>query len=198
MARQRHPSKYTRRGPGDDRVVLLDVDGVVADMSTFEHELARPAAARWPAFFSHLADAEVIASGFDLAWAVEGLGFTLVYSTTRPDHTHTGTRAWLTDHDLPAGRALLCRPHTMAWSSTAAEVKRSHCRLVRRQHPRWLRGFVADEAGIVDELAGEGLPALLAADLAGLGSRALGQVFDGTEQAPTAAHHHTSIASNSA
>jgi hypothetical protein len=198
MARQRHPSKYTRRGPGDDRVVLLDVDGVVADMSMFEHELARPAAARWPASFSHLADAEVNASGFDLAWAVEGLGFTLVYSTTRPDYTHTGTRAWLTDHDLPAGRALLCRPQTMAWSSTAAEVKRSHCRLVRRQHPQWLRGFVDDEAPIVDHFAGEGLPALLAADLAGLGSRALGQVFDGTEQARTAAHHHTSIASNSA
>ncbi|WP_455566872.1 LNS2 domain-containing protein [Rhodococcus wratislaviensis] len=49
---------------------------------------------------------EVIESGFDLAWAIERLGFTLVYLTTRPDYTHTGTRRWLTEHDLPTGRAL--------------------------------------------------------------------------------------------
>ncbi|MDJ0419849.1 LNS2 domain-containing protein [Rhodococcus opacus] len=48
----------------------------------------------------------MIESGFDLAWAIEGLGFTLVYSTNRPDYTHTGTRRWLTEHDLPTGRAL--------------------------------------------------------------------------------------------
>ncbi|MFD6060177.1 hypothetical protein ACFWG4_19520 [Rhodococcus wratislaviensis] len=48
----------------------------------------------------------MIESGFDLAWAIERLGFTLVYLTTRPDYTHTGTRRWLTEHDLPTGRAL--------------------------------------------------------------------------------------------
>lgn len=75
-------------------------------MSMFGCELERPAREWWPAFFSHIADAEVIESGFDLAWAIEGLGFTLVYSTNRPDYTHTGTRRWLTEHDLPTGRAL--------------------------------------------------------------------------------------------
>jgi hypothetical protein len=59
--------------------------------------------AAWQTFFDHLADAAVLADGRDLVAATATLGFTAVYSTTRPTFTVPVTRQWLADHDFPTG-----------------------------------------------------------------------------------------------
>lgn len=49
--------------PGDDRVVIIDIDGVLADLNAYESMLAvdeRPTEQRWEEFFAHIPDAAVI------------------------------------------------------------------------------------------------------------------------------------------
>jgi hypothetical protein len=120
---------------GDDRVVIIDIDGVLADLNAYESLLAvdeRPAEQRWEEFFAHIPDAAVIDTGYDLAWAIDGLGYTIVYSTTRPRYTRDASGLWLTDKDFPTGKALFTRPKTPAGlhPQPAWQTKLSHARAV--------------------------------------------------------------------
>ncbi len=178
-----HKGRYGRNRPNDDRVVMIDIDGVLADMSPFEATLTQddiPTRQRWREFFAHIPDAAVLAAGHDLAWAIDSLGYTLVYSSTRPSYTHAATRLWLAEQDFPAGRALLIRPTSepSGHPQPAAHIKRSHARAVTNKHPDWLRAFIDDDPDIVNELTGHDVPALAASELTELGVASLRQRLD--------------------
>lgn len=156
---------------------MLDVDGVLADLSAYNAVLVDeqiPPAQRWRDFFAHIPDAAVLSSGQDLAWALDGLGFTIVYSTTRPSYAHAPTRSWLAE-DFPAGRALLCRPASEFTEHTRQpwQIKLGHARAVTNRHPAWLKAFVDDDQDAVRRLTGSGVPAHDAAALAQLGVASL-------------------------
>ncbi len=157
---------------------MIDIDGVLADLSPHDEVLRDadiPAVQRWREFFAHIPDAAVIEAGHDLASAIESLGYTLVYSTTRPAYTRAATRLWLADRDFPAGRALLTRPTTefAQHPQTAWRIKRAHTRAVTNRQPAWLRAFIDDDADDLARLASEGIPVHDAAALRTLGVSAL-------------------------
>lgn len=173
--------------PGDDRVVIIDIDGVLADLSAYESLLAvdeRPAEQRWEEFFAHIPDAAVIDTGYDLAWAIAGLGYTIVYSTTRPHYTRDPSRLWLTTKDFPTGKAMFTRPKTPAGlhPQPAWQTKLSHARAVTHQHRAWLRAFIDDESAMLAKLTAAEIPAVDAHTLAGLTTTELRTALE----APTA------------
>lgn len=175
--------RYLHNGPADDRVVIFDIDGLLADLSAFQDELTRDDVAvqqRWRDFFAHIPDADVLDDGRDLAWAIAGLGFTIVYSTTRPAYTRTATGVWLTVSDFPVGRALLARPHreTAGHPQPALQIKLAHARAVTNKHPAWLRCFVDDDEAVVDRLTAQHVPASTGHALSALGVAALRRRLD--------------------
>ncbi|UZG59625.1 HAD family hydrolase [Rhodococcus opacus] len=155
-----------------ERVVVFDVDGGVADLSAFAHFLTvgdsggshRQA---WQRFFEHVGQAAVVEPGRDLVEAVAGLGFVVVYSTTRPVSYAGETRLWLGENGFLPGRALLCR--SRGDHRAAAGVKAGHCRAVGR----WLSAFVDDESETVDALRSGGVRAHSFEMLSGLRVREL-------------------------
>ncbi|MEV8236966.1 hypothetical protein AB0P23_17135 [Rhodococcus sp. NPDC077669] len=164
---------------------MIDIDGVLADMSAHDSVLADEAidpAQRWREFFAHVPDAAVLAGGHDLAWALHGLGFTIVYSTTRPAYALPATRAWLPEQDFPGGRAVLGRPASEYSQHTrqAWQIKLGHARAVINRHPAWLRGFVDDDPDAVRRLTDNGVRAHEADTLAQLGIASLRDRLDTT------------------
>lgn len=145
-------------GMGGAGMVVFDIDGGLADMSAFDAVLGpgpRPRAA-WQEFFSHLGEAAVVEAGRELVAAVAALGFTVIYSTTRPQFTVPATRAWLAEHGFPAGAALFSR-HGKNAGLPAITVKLQHCEVIRRRTRRgYLAAFVDDEPEIVTALREHG------------------------------------------
>lgn len=145
----------------------------MADLSAYESLLAvdeRPAEQRWEEFFAHIPDAAVIDTGYDLAWAIAGLGYTIVYSTTRPPYTRDASGLWLTTKDFPTGKAMFTRPKTPAGlhPQPAWQTKLSHAKAITHQHRAWLRAFIDDDPVMLAKLTAAGIPAVAAHTLAGL------------------------------
>jgi hypothetical protein len=158
-------------------VVLIDIDGVVADMTPFEEHLlpqdGDAAGARWRRFFAHVREAATIDGGVDLVHALHTAGVRIKYSTTRPAYAITGTVAWLKQHELPV-EAIFARgslrpgkgqrrfPHFDA----AHLIKQAHCAEMVDRHG--LVAFVDDESDIVDALRTAGYPAIHVNEAAGM------------------------------
>lgn len=72
-----------RPGP----TVVVDIDGVVADMHNFEGLIAAPSYADrdWKRFHTHFGEASLNRAGGKLVRALDSAGFTIAYSTTRLD-----------------------------------------------------------------------------------------------------------------
>ncbi|WP_244461518.1 hypothetical protein [Rhodococcus sp. ZPP] len=119
---------------GSERVVMFDIDGGLAGLSAFAHLLTDDSGGTrrqtWQQFFDNVGQAVVIEPGRDVVEAVAGLGFVVVYSTSRPASCAPQTRMWLEEKGFPPGRALLCRPR--GDHRPAVEVKAGHCRAVGR------------------------------------------------------------------
>ncbi|MCQ4117580.1 hypothetical protein [Rhodococcus tibetensis] len=73
---------------GNERVAIFDIDGGLADLSEFAHLLTDESEGSrrqaWQRFLDNVGQAAVVEPGRDLVEAVAGLGFVVVYSTTRP------------------------------------------------------------------------------------------------------------------
>ncbi|MHA4854986.1 HAD family hydrolase [Rhodococcus sp. MSC1_016] len=88
---------------GSERVVMFDLDGGLADLSEFADHLTVGVSGgnrrqAWQRFFEHVGQAAVIERGRDVMEAVAGLGFVVVYSTTRPVSSAERTRMWLSEN----------------------------------------------------------------------------------------------------
>lgn len=89
---------------GTTGVAVLDIDGVLADVShRLGHVQRRPK--DWDAFFAAMADDPVLEQGRDLARQL-ARDHAIVYLTGRPHRYAAVTRAWLDRHDLPAGHLM--------------------------------------------------------------------------------------------
>jgi hypothetical protein len=174
-----------------ERVVMFDIDGGMADMSAFAYLVADDESGGsrregWQRFFEHVGQAAVIEPGRDLVEAVAGMGFVVVYSTTRPVSYAEPTRMWLRENGFAPARALLCRAR--GDHRAAAEVKAGHCRAVGR----WLSGFVDDEPETVDMLRSRGVPAHTFDVLSGLRIREVRATLTaGPLGAPTGRGHRS-------
>jgi hypothetical protein len=137
-------------------VVMFDVDGGLADMSAFE-TILRTQPRPWAQFFKHAPHAAVVENGRHLVQETAALGYTVLYSTTRPCWVGAVTRAWLIEHDFPAGTLFTRTAREV--TTQAKDVKLRHCRSVfgRLRRAR-LAAYVDDEAKIVSIMRAYGMP----------------------------------------
>ncbi|MEY3734526.1 MAG: hypothetical protein RL347_1885 [Actinomycetota bacterium] len=87
---------------------VIDIDGVLADVSHRLHHLQGPRS-DWEAFFSGMSDDTVLESGVRAALDAAAAGLEIVYLTGRPERWRSDTIRWLDRHVLPSGR-LVMRP----------------------------------------------------------------------------------------
>jgi phosphoglycolate phosphatase-like HAD superfamily hydrolase len=96
-------------GPGASgsqrEVVVLDIDGVLADVRHRLHYLNRRPKA-WDAFFAAAGDDDLLAEGVAVARQAVA-GYRIVYLTGRPERIRRATADWLRRHQLPAGTLLM-------------------------------------------------------------------------------------------
>jgi hypothetical protein len=86
-------------------VVVLDIDGVLADVRHRLHFLAsRPKG--WDSFFAAAADDPLLAAGADVA-RLAATEYRIVYLTGRPERIRRATADWLAGHGLPSGSLLM-------------------------------------------------------------------------------------------
>ncbi|TQS42848.1 hypothetical protein [Cryptosporangium phraense] len=156
--------------------MLVDVDGVLADLRPFEHELSAGgetgARKRWTAFFAHIPEAGLIEAGAELVHALTAIGARVQYSTTRPYWAARATRDWMATRGLPAGYLYSRSPgngktgyvHSQFPTiGPAATIKAAHCAFV---HDRdGLGAFIDDEPDAVTTLRHSGYPAVLLSEL---------------------------------
>lgn len=156
-------------------IVLVDVDGVLADMSAFAGLLdagegGHVGAGHWRRFFQHAGDAALLDAGAELVHALHHVGARVQYSTTRPAYTVYRTLDWMSAHHLPAGKlygrgtrkTYGARPDFPA-VGPALDIKRAHCALVDDRHG--LTAFIDDEPDIVTGLHAAGYPGIHTSDL---------------------------------
>jgi hypothetical protein len=85
--------------------VVLDIDGVIADVRHRLHHLAgKPK--DWAAFFAAAPADPLLSAGAEVA-RIAAAEHDLVYLTGRPEHLHAQTQAWLNDNGLPPGLLLM-------------------------------------------------------------------------------------------
>ena len=93
--------------PTSSGCVVLDIDGVVADVRHRLHHLdVQPK--NWDAFFAAAKNDRLLAIGADLA-NTAALTHTIVYFTGRPERLRAATTKWLESNGLPRGRLLMRR-----------------------------------------------------------------------------------------
>jgi hypothetical protein len=85
--------------------VVLDIDGVLADVRHRLHFVARRPK-NWEAFFAAAERDVLLVAGADFA-RTAAKTHTLVYLTGRPERIRAATLAWLRKHQLPEGRLLM-------------------------------------------------------------------------------------------
>jgi hypothetical protein len=109
-------------------LVVLDIDGVLADVRHRLHYLAaRPK--NWEGFFAAAKDDQVLEIGAEFAKRA-ATTHEIVYLTGRPERLRAATQAWLDQQQLPGGR-LLMRPEGDRRPS--AVVKVHELRRLRRE-----------------------------------------------------------------
>jgi hypothetical protein len=176
--RRRNNPNIAREWPHQHRnhepVVLVDIDGVLADMSAFDELLksadGRPRFDRWRKFFAHLPEARLLDSGADLVHAMHAAGITIRYSTTRPAYTLKNTTDWLVKSELPSAtihtrgsRSPGTHRRAFPEHGPAHLVKLAHCAEVADKHG--LAAFIDDEPQAIEALCAAGYPAFPVTDL---------------------------------
>ncbi len=90
------------------RVLVVDIDGVVADVRHRLHHL-EGGSRDWEAFFAAMGLDPVLAQGQALVDEARAEGHRIVYLTGRPERWRTDTVTWLAAHGLE-GDDLFMRP----------------------------------------------------------------------------------------
>jgi uncharacterized HAD superfamily protein len=107
--------------PAERDIVVLDIDGVLADVRHRLHYLAqRPK--DWDSFFAAASHDDLLGAGSDFA-GLAAATHRIVYLTGRPERIRQPTAGWLRAHELPAG-ALLMRSNTDRRPSSVMKVER--------------------------------------------------------------------------
>jgi hypothetical protein len=126
-----------------DACVVLDIDGVLADVRHRLHHLqSRPK--NWDAFFAAAPADPLLQIGAEFARAAAST-HVVVYLTGRPERLRTTTESWLHRHRLPHGPVLM-RPD--GDRRPAAVVKLEQ---LRRLHRELRVGLVVDDDAVVLE-----------------------------------------------
>lgn len=136
-------------------LVVLDIDGVLADVRHRLHYLAtRPK--NWDAFFAAAAKDQVLDVGAEFA-KLAAQTHEIVYLTGRPEHLRAATQSWLDQQLLPPGR-LLMRP--AGDRRPSAIVKVHELRRLRRQSAVEL--LIDDDPSVVEAARAAGFTVQLA------------------------------------
>ena len=136
-------------------MVVLDIDGVLADVRHRLHHLARKPK-DWEAFFDAAKDDHVLEVGAQFAQQA-ATTHDIVYLTGRPDRLRAATQSWLDLQGLPAGR-LIMRP--AGDRRPSAVVKLHELRRLRRESGVDL--LVDDDTSVVDAARAAGFTVQLA------------------------------------
>jgi hypothetical protein len=135
--------------------VVLDIDGVLADVRHRLHHLARRPK-DWDAFFTAAPADPPLEVGPAFARTAAST-HVVVYLTGRPERLRSDTQEWLRRHHLPAGR-LLMRPDGQR--KPAALVKLEHLHRLRQELRVEL--LVDDDPTVIDAARTAGFPVRLA------------------------------------
>lgn len=82
---------------------MFDIDGVLADVRHRLHYIrVRPK--RWDEFFAAAPADDTLSPGVDLLHTAVADGFSVVYSTGRPERCRADTVEWFERHGLPRGQ----------------------------------------------------------------------------------------------
>ena len=146
-------------------LVVVDIDGVLADVRHRQHHLAGPRK-NWSAYFAGAADDPPIDAGVQAVLQAVDDGLDIAYLTGRPEHLREVTSSWLAQHGLPVASGLssstdtgvlYMRPHRDY--RPAAVFKVEVLRTLSGQHE--LRDHWDDDASVVDAVRHAGYPATL-------------------------------------
>jgi hypothetical protein len=136
-------------------VVVLDIDGVLADVRHRLHYLStRPK--NWEGFFAAAKNDEVLDIGADFAKQAAAT-HEIVYLTGRPERLRAATQAWLDLQLLPTGRLLM---RSEGDRRPSAVVKLHELRKLRRESAVEL--LVDDDPSVIDAARAAGFTVQLA------------------------------------
>ena len=154
-----------RPGP----TVVVDIDGVVADMHNFEGLIAAPSYADrdWKRFHTHFGEASLNRAGGELVRALDSAGFTIAYSTTRLDQFNRTSDRWIRAKSLPPGHIESRSLWVDGTVRRAFDVKRRHWWRWENHYAETspIVAWIDDEPDAVDALRGEGCPAWVFSEL---------------------------------
>jgi phosphoglycolate phosphatase-like HAD superfamily hydrolase len=156
--------------PQPPSVVVLDIDGVLADVRhRLHHVAAKPK--NWPAFFAAAGNDPLLEPGARFAHAATRTS-SIVYLTGRPEHLRDVTVDWLARHGLPSGDLL------MRGDGDRRPAKLLKLERVRRLSRRCRIDLVVDDdEAVVELLRREGFP-VQRADWMTTGEGAADALFD--------------------
>ncbi|HSN06809.1 MAG TPA: HAD family acid phosphatase [Candidatus Angelobacter sp.] len=137
-------------------IVVLDVDGVLADVQHRLHHLERRPK-DWAAFFAEMDDDAPLEEGVALARSHAAEGHRIVYLTGRNEDHRATTRDWMERHGLPAGRLVMRRADDRR---PARVFKPAALRRIAQDGP--VLAVIDDDAAVVEVLRRDGWPAVLA------------------------------------
>ncbi|WP_458683582.1 HAD family hydrolase [Prescottella equi] len=154
-----------RPGP----TVMVDIDGVIANMDKFADLISAPnySDRDWKSFHANFKNADLIKPGGKMIRELHTKGFTIAYTTTRLDQFLRPTDRWIRNKSLPPG-------HIESRSLWIDGSVRPALDVKRRQWWRWqakyqqkspIVAWIDDEPAAVAALREQGCPAWLAEDI---------------------------------
>lgn len=155
--------KPWRDAPRPGPTVVVDVDGPLADAAAFEHLVAAPRAVErdWTSFHAHLGRAALNRAGGRMVRELHRAGYTIVYSTTRPDTLARTTDLWIRHKSLPPGRIEVRSFWHDGTVRPAWEIKRRHWWHLydEYRHTNPIVAWIDDDPEAVAMLRTQGVPA---------------------------------------